>query len=54
MSPDRKTMINGHKIEEFWWAGSFCCYVDNMLSEWDYDKAVKYFSADPSTEEKEE
>lgn len=40
MNPERKTEINGHKVEEYYWAGRMVTYVDNRLSEDGYDNAV--------------
>ena len=39
MSPDRKDTINGHRIEEFYWAGRMVTYVDNQLTSASYDAA---------------
>lgn len=36
MSPDQFTVIDGHKVEEFYWAGKTVVYVDNQLAETDY------------------
>ena len=44
MSPERKITINGYKIEEYWWCGDFCCYVNNKLSKNTYDENVKELS----------
>jgi hypothetical protein len=42
MSPERSTIINGIKIEEFYWHGDLIVYVDNCLQEdKDYDTVVK-------------
>jgi hypothetical protein len=29
MKPERKETIDGHVVEEFYWAGAFVVYVDN-------------------------
>lgn len=41
MTPERSTNIAGNMVEEFWWAGEFCCYVNNHLSEHTFDEIVK-------------
>lgn len=41
MTPERSTVIDGHKIEEFYWAGDYTVYVDNHLVREDYDRACK-------------
>jgi len=41
MTPEKKKVINGHKIEEFYWAGRYVVYIDNHLFEGSFDKAVK-------------
>ncbi len=41
MTPERVKTINNVKIEEFWWAGEFCCYVNNILSEHSFDDNVR-------------
>jgi len=40
MNADRKININGVKIEEYYWAGKFVCYVNNKLSEKSFDEEV--------------
>jgi hypothetical protein len=37
MTPRRKELINGVKIEEYYWAGDYPCYVDNLLSKDSYN-----------------
>lgn len=41
MSPNNKCEINGHVIEEFWWAGKSVVYVDNKLTEKSYSDACE-------------
>lgn len=31
MSPSRKREVNGHVVEEYYWAGDYVVYVDNNL-----------------------
>jgi len=33
MYPNRKTIVNGHLIEEFYWAGKMVVYCDHRLQE---------------------
>lgn len=40
MTPERKTTINGVKIEEFYWAGKMVTYVDNHKVDRTYDEVV--------------
>jgi|LakMenEpi03Aug12_release.lakeMendotaPanAssembly.Ray.scaffolds.fasta_scaffold2602880_2 hypothetical protein len=40
MTPERKAMINGHLIEEIYWAGRYVVYVDHRLTVEDYDIAA--------------
>jgi hypothetical protein len=41
MSPDRKQTVNGHAVEEFYWAGRWVVYVDGILSAQTFDQACK-------------
>lgn len=45
MDSNRSTRINGHLIEEYWWAGSFVVYVDNCSTEETYEEAIKRLNA---------
>ena len=33
MTPDKKKIINGQKVEQYYWAGKNVVYVDNVLQE---------------------
>ena len=41
MQPERKTEVNGQTIKEYYWAGSYPCYVNSILVEHNYDEAVR-------------
>ena len=41
MSPDRKEVINGKKVEEYYWAGEYVTYIDNRLVYGSIDGAVE-------------
>lgn len=41
MSPDRKKVINGQRIEEFYWAGKFVVYVNNRASDLSFEEACR-------------
>jgi hypothetical protein len=54
MTADRKTIINGVKIEEFYWAGKMICYVDNRLSSKTFDEEVTERGNDESKIQKKQ
>jgi len=39
MSPERKKIVNGKKVEEYYWAGKKVVYVDNHGVEMTFDEA---------------
>ena len=39
MEPDRKSLIKGYKIEEFYWNGRQVVYVNNRLTDLLFDEA---------------
>ncbi len=41
MTPDRKQIVNGYKVEEFWWAGSFVVYIDHKLTEETFEDVIE-------------
>ena len=41
MRPDDKMIINGHKVEEYYWAGKKVVYINNRLTEKTFDDACK-------------
>ena len=41
MKAERKKIVNGKTIEEFYWAGKFVVYVDNNLKNGTFDEIVK-------------
>lgn len=40
MEPERKTVIDGHKIDEFYWNRAMIVYVDNILTQQTFEEAV--------------
>lgn len=41
MDPERKIKINGHDIEEYWWAGELIVYIDYQLFNGTYEEAQR-------------
>lgn len=39
MIPNKKRIINGHKIEEYYWAGVYPIYVDHKLVDETFKEA---------------
>lgn len=40
MTPDRKKIVNGHTVTEYYWAREMVVYIDNRLSGMTFDGAV--------------
>jgi hypothetical protein len=40
MTADRKQIIKGIKIEEYYWNGKMVVYVDNRLSTKNYEEEI--------------
>lgn len=40
MSPDRKKLVNGKTVTEYYWAGEMVVYIDNRASGVTFDGAV--------------
>ena len=38
MSPERKEIVNGKKVEEYCWAGKMVVYVDNHSVEMTFEE----------------
>ena len=51
MSPDRKTVVNGKKVEEYCWAWKMVTYIDNPLFDGSYESAIDSLSKSPPTVE---
>ena len=34
-------MVNGKKVEEYYWVGEYPCYIDNYLAKVTFDEAIK-------------
>lgn len=41
MSPDRKEIVNGKLVEEYYWAGQYVVYVDHYAAKGGYDKIIE-------------
>lgn len=41
MTPDRKTIIDDRKVEEFYWGGRMVVYIDNQKTDETYEAACK-------------
>ena len=41
MTPERKAKVRDHKIEEYYWAGRYPCYVNSRLSAEDFDATIE-------------
>jgi hypothetical protein len=39
MSPERKEIVNGKKVEEYYWAGKMVVYVNNYGVEMTFEEA---------------
>lgn len=40
MSPERKEMVNGKLVEEYYWAGELIVYVDHYAATGRYETVV--------------
>lgn len=38
MNPERRTVINGHEIHEYYWHGDYPVYVDNKLEKGTFEE----------------
>ena len=52
MTPERSTVINGKRIEEFYWAGNMVVYVDFKKYEGTYEDAINFFGKDKALVQK--
>lgn len=43
MKPDRSEIINGNKIEEFYWAGKLIVYVNNRRFDGSFEEAAEKY-----------
>ena len=41
MNPERIIIVNGSKIEEFYWHGKYVVYKNNVLSHRKFDEEVQ-------------
>jgi hypothetical protein len=44
MSPDKRQTVNGHKVEQYYWAGKNVVYIDNRLFDGSFDEAIRSLS----------
>jgi len=50
MTPDRRYVhTDGRKVEEYYWAGSMCVYLDNKLQVLNYDQMVNFLKTGKAT-----
>lgn len=40
MSLEQQTVVNGHLVAEFFWAGNYIVYIDNVLFDGPYEDAI--------------
>lgn len=45
MSPERKCIINGQLIEEYYWGGKWVVYVDNQSVKTTYEQTIEDIKA---------
>lgn len=45
MDPDRKKIVNGVEIAEFYWAGRYVVYVEHRLADVSFEEAVRMLEA---------
>lgn len=46
MNLERFKIINGIKIEEYYWAGRYVVYINNKLSDYTFKQAVKILESE--------
>jgi hypothetical protein len=46
MLANRSVVVNAKKVEEFYWAGRWVCYVDNVLMEGKYEDIANLLAKD--------
>lgn len=42
MTPERKTRINNHLVEEYYWNGKMVVYLDHKKVASDYETTINY------------
>lgn len=52
MTPDRRTIVNGKKVEEYYWAGKMVVYIDNHAIDMTFEEAVAHLKQDAEKEPK--
>jgi hypothetical protein len=55
MRPEKKRIVNGHKVEQYYWAREYPVYVDNHLVETgeSFDEVCKRLAEPHPTEGQE-
>ncbi len=43
MRAERKEIVHGHLVEEYYWAGKTVVYIDNRLTDLSYSEAVRSY-----------
>ena len=51
MNPERKKIIDGHKVEEFYWNGEMVVYIDNYATEKTFEEVVSDLQPKESPDE---
>ena len=41
MRAERTKVINGNTVEEYYWAGKLVVYINNRLSNFTFEQAIK-------------
>ncbi len=41
MAPERSKTVNGHKVNEYYWAGEYPVYVNSRFYEGTFEQAVE-------------
>lgn len=41
MTPNKRAIIKGLLVEQYWWAGKNVCYVDHRASRFSFEKSCE-------------
>ena len=50
MTPDRRAIVNGKKVEEYYWAGNMVVYIDNHATDMTFEEALAHLKKDANEE----
>jgi len=50
MQPERKTIINGHTIKQYYWNGELVVYIDHRATDEAYLEAIKRLEKEAKVE----